>query len=52
MSAKEKSKFEDMAKSDKARYDREMKKSMSLLRWQEGKEKRSQRSEKASVSVF
>ncbi|XDC50140.1 hypothetical protein R6Z07M_001322 [Ovis aries] len=25
MSAKEKSKFEDMAKSDKARYDREMK---------------------------
>ena len=25
MSAKDKSKFEDMAKSDKARYDREMK---------------------------
>ena len=52
MSSKEKSKFEDLAKSDKARYDREMKNYVPPKGDKKGKKKRPKCSEETTVCLF
>jgi high mobility group protein B2 len=52
MSSKEKSKFKDLANSDKARYDREMKNYVPPKGDKKGKKKRPKCSEETTVCLF